>query len=227
MFANPWILAFHLIALFLWVGQLLFLSRFLGYHVKEPAEVQQRLSQLERRMYFYICIPGGFVAILTGVMMLLGVGTQMSPGEALGTYLRPRVEDTPSFWYVTFHLKLVAFVILFSCDLFLGRQISRLATGKLPTSGWGLGLVSGFAAFLPVMALVWLVLAELGVGPSRMIGGVVGMLAGAGVFVLAMKFGATATRARYSMLHGGIAALVVLIVILMLAKPLVSGGSTL
>jgi uncharacterized membrane protein len=227
MFANPWLLAFHLIALFLWVGQLLFLSRFLGYHVKEPAEVQQRLSYLEKRMYVYICVPGGMLAILTGLLMLHGVGTHMTPGEALSTYLKPRVEDVPSFWYVTFHMKLVAFAILFACDLFLGRQIFRLASGNLPKRGWGLGLVCGFATFMPVMTLVWLVLAEFDVGPARMIGGVVGLLAGAGVFVLALKVGATATRARYSMLHGGIAALVVLIVILMLAKPLMSGGNTL
>jgi uncharacterized membrane protein len=228
MEANPWLLAFHLIALFLWVGQLLFLSRFLGYHVQEAPEVQERLSRMEKRMYLYICLPGGVLAIVTGLLMLHGVGTGGNPGEALGWYLKPRTEfGDPSFWYVTFHTKLVAFAILFACDLYLGRQIFKLAAGNPPKKGWGLGLVCGFAYFMPVLLLVWLVLAELGVGPSRPIGMAVGALVGAAMFVLALKVGPKNGRAKFSLLHGGIAAIVVMIVILMLAKPLGFGGSTL
>ncbi|MHC4839636.1 MAG: CopD family protein [Planctomycetota bacterium] len=227
MTANGWILAFHLLALFLWVGQLMFLSRFLGYHVQEPPEVQKRLSNLERRMYTYICVPGGILAITTGLLMLHGTATPhfASVGDALSHYLKPRAPTgQPSFWYVTFHLKLMAVFLLFLCDLYLGRQISNLARGRVPNSAAPFSMLAWLVGMVTGIGLVWSLLAVAGVENARNIGYGAGfVVAGIGAF-LGAKLGKQQTRAKFSMLHGLISLLVMLIVFLVLAKPITHAG---
>ena len=81
---------------------------------------------------------------------------------------------------------------------------------------------------LLVHVTIWLSLSALGVGgPARFVGyaGALLMIAG-GVFG-ARKLGRTDSRAKYMMLHGYTAALVILIVVLVIARPLAHGGSTL
>lgn len=226
--ANGWLLAFHMLALFLWVGQLLFLSRFLGYHVEEPASIQPRLSRLEQRMYLYISVPGAALAALTGLLMLHGAAAPgfESAGVALAYYIKPKLADgTRSFWWVTFHVKLVCVVLLACCDFYLGRQIFRLARGHAPGAPWPTGLLLGAAFAPPTLVAVWLPLALAGVPWPRAIGfGASGVAALAG-FVLGRRLGRADTRLRYSVLHAAIAALVMTIVVLMLAKPLAHGGA--
>lgn len=226
--ANGWLLAFHVLALFLWVGQLLFLSRFLGYHVQEPAAVQARLSRLEQRMYLYICLPGALLAGLTGLLMLHGASAPgfESASAALAYYIKPKLADgTRSFWWVTFHVKLVCVALLVCCDVYLGRQIFRLGRGVAPGASWPTSLLLGAAFAPPALVAVWLPLAAAGVPWPRAIGfGASGVVAVAG-FLVGKRLGRADTRARYSVLHAAIAALVMTIVVLMLAKPLAHGGA--
>jgi uncharacterized membrane protein len=225
MTANGWILALHLLGLFFWIGTLLALSRLLAFHVEQPHELHSRLTPLERRLYFLSAVPGGLLAITAGLLMLHGVGSInfSSPGQALGYYFKPRIESgEPSFWYVTFHVKLVAFTILALCDAWLYRQIGRLSRGT-QGPGWPLGALLALTGILVGLIVVWLPLAAMGVSTARYISyGAALTLAAAG-FVVGRRLGSQPGRARFAALHGAIASLVLLIIVLVLAKPLSFG----
>lgn len=231
MAANPWILTLHLISLFFWLGQLLVMTRLLGFHVQQPSELQQRLSPLEKRMWLMAGAPGALLVLVTGLLMLHGVGSDAfnNPGEALRNYLKPRTPDgAPTFWYITFHIKLVSFTLLALTEAWVGAQIFRLARGEQPKRAWPLATLLGLMAALFGNTVVWLVLAGLGVGPaSRFIGyGAALVSFGAGMFG-GRKLGLADSRAKYSLVHGLVAALLLLIVILVIARPLAYAGHTL
>lgn len=230
MTANPWLLSFHLIALFVWLGQLLYLSRFMGYHVEEAPEVQQRLSRMQKRMYLFIDLPGMILVLVTGMLMLHGVAYVgfADPGEALRFYFAPRTEGgEPSAWYITFHVKMVSFVLLALTDVYVGTQIFRMARGAPAGHGWTLGVVMALICALIGHVSVWLTLSALDVGIARQVGYAFAVAGLVGGFLGGRKLALKDTRAKYSALHGLIAALLMLIVILVVAKPLQFGGTTL
>lgn len=221
MVANPWILTAHLVGLVLWLGTLLVLSRLLVFHTRR-SEPDQALLAFLRRLYFGACVPGGVLTVLAGLLMLHGVGGALGgPGETLKHYFAPRQADgTPSFWYVTFHVKLVAVLLLWLCDLHLYRQIVHLQRGTTPPV-WPLAALTGVAATIAALLLVWLPLGALGVPMPRQIGYAVGLPAGAAAFVAVWKL--PAGRARFAALHGCIAALMLLILVVIVARPFAGG----
>jgi len=223
MAANHWILALHMIGLVTWVGTLLVLSRLLIFHAKQPAESSGPLLAFMRRVYMGSCAPGGLITIVAGLLMLHGVGSQLGgPGAALKHYFSPRLEDgTPSFWYVTFHVKMVSVFLLFLCDMYLLRQLGHLARGTQPKSGWPLAALMGVVATLVVLLLVWLPLGALHVPMPRQIGYFVGLPVGAAAFWAGLKL--KPGRARFVALHACIAALMVLILVVIVAKPFAGG----
>lgn len=231
MAANLWILTFHLLGLFLWLGQLLVMTRLLGFHVQQPPELQQRLSPLMKRMWLAVAAPGALLVLVTGLLMLHGVGSASfsNPGEALRNYLKPRTPDgAPTFWYITFHIKLVSFTLLALTEIWVGAQIFRLARCDQPTRAWPLAALLGLMAALFGNTVVWLALAGAGVGPaSRFIGYGAALLCFAGGFVGGRKLGLGDSRAKYSMVHGLVAALLLLILVLVIARPLAYAGPTL
>jgi uncharacterized membrane protein len=225
MTANPWILAFHLIALFFWLGQLLVLSRLLAFHVESGAEPPPWHKRL-----WWAGLGDGVVVLITGLMMLHGVGYAgfESPGAALGNYLKPKSPDgAATFWYVTFHVKLVSFAMLACAFAWLGAQVFRLARKQAPARVWPLATLLAFAFALPAHVLVWLALSELGVGPARFIGYGAALLGASAGVAAGIKLGRTDTRRKFMAVHGAIAVLMIQIVILMIARPLSYAGSTL
>ena len=90
MTANPWILAFHLIALIFWLGQMLILGRLLAFHV----ESQTELPRWHKRLW-WAGLGDGLAVLVTGLLMLHGVGYAGfdSPGAALGNYLKPKLPE--------------------------------------------------------------------------------------------------------------------------------------
>jgi uncharacterized membrane protein len=224
MTANPWLIAVHIIALFIWVGHLLLTPRVLAYAVSRPETEREPLYRWLRRSW-NVLSPAGLIVVATGLLMLFGVGW---PAEgALGTYLKPRVEGDPSYWYITFHVKLVSAVLLVFWDFWMGAQIFRLTRGEAPKRWWPLAVLVALTGALLVHLTVWLSLSALGVGYSARYVGYVGifLVIGAGVFG-ARKLGRADDRAKYLALHGFTAGLVVLIVILIIARPLSYGGPT-
>ncbi|MCB9894011.1 MAG: hypothetical protein H6839_06175 [Planctomycetes bacterium] len=235
MTANPWLITIHLIALFVWLAHLMVTPRVMAYAVAQPEEARRPLAVWLKRSW-NLSSPAGLVVLVVGLMMLHGVG---KPGAdamvTLGTYLSPRQVDglptwdgDPSYWYITFHVKLVAALILIFCDFWLGAQIYRMARNEPPKGSWALPTLMGLGFSLVANLLAWLVLAWLGFGPSARFIGYVGALGGlVGGILAGRKLGRADTSAKYNAFHGLVAALMVLIVILIIARPLAYGGHTL
>jgi uncharacterized membrane protein len=222
MTANPWILALHLIALFFWLGQMLVLSRVLANEYTEPPSWHKRM--------WLSGLGDGLAVLITGLMLLSGVGYAgfESAGAAIGNYLKPNTaEREPTFWYVTFHVKLVSFTLLACAFAWLGAQIFRMARKQPPARVWPLATLLAFAFALPAHVLVWLSLSGLGVGGARSIGYGAAITGAAAGIMLARKFGRTDNRQKYMIVHGVIAVLMIQIVIMMIAKPLSYAGTTL
>jgi|GEM_PF-815441 len=158
MTPNGWFLAFHLIGLFIYIGGLLNLSRLLGYHVKEEAAVRERLSWMEKRMYFFVTLPGLVIAVVFGLLMLYGVGSGSDLGVA--HYLKPRVQagdvEIPSYWYATFHAKFLLITILVCLDIYMGREIVKLGKGGEPPKAKKFKILHGLMA-LTIISIVILV----------------------------------------------------------------------
>ena len=188
--------------------------------------VEGKKSDLYMMSKKFPTIAGYCVVVATGLLMLFGVGWPAD--NAIGTYLKPRVGDAPSYWYITFHIKLVSAVLLIFWDFWMGAQIFRLARGVEPKRWWPLAVLMALTGALLVHVTIWLSLASLGVGYNARFFGYAGifLMIGAGVFG-ARKLARSDSRGKYMALHGFTAALVILIVILVIARPFSHGGPTL
>jgi putative membrane protein len=71
---RPWLLAFHLLGVVLWMGGLLTLSRVLGYHAREAPSVRPRYTWLEGRLNYLVALPGAVLTVATGVGMAIFYG---------------------------------------------------------------------------------------------------------------------------------------------------------
>src|SRR5688500_4204910 len=105
-----WYLIFHILGFILWMGGLLDMTRILGYHVKEENSVQQRLSWMERRMFFFVATPGMFITLAMGVMLFF------SQGGFQGYLLT-------SAW---FHIKICMVLLLIGVHFLVAKQILSL-----------------------------------------------------------------------------------------------------
>ena len=66
----------HVIGVILWIGGLLFLTRLLGYHMKEVGKPDNRgamevLTRIELRMHHLVVVPGLVLALIGGLWQLL------------------------------------------------------------------------------------------------------------------------------------------------------------
>jgi len=96
----------HVLAVFIWIGNLLALTRLMGYHVKQEAETQKRLAAIYQRMVRFIGVPSMILAITCGVVLLGGLDLSHKPG-----------------W---FHMKLTFLLGLIIADVCVMRQVSQL-----------------------------------------------------------------------------------------------------
>jgi uncharacterized membrane protein len=157
--SHAYIKAFHLIFLFIWLGGLMGLSRFLGYHVREEAPVRAALSRIEKRIYMFVTLPGAIFAIVTGIMLLLGVGhpnTEWSTVDFLRYYIAPHATQN-TFWYVTFHAKLTGVAVLIGCDIFTGMQIFSLAKAPTMPSRVRFSILHGVEALFVIIIVILMV----------------------------------------------------------------------
>lgn len=106
---------FHVLFVFIWVGNLLALSRFMGYHVKEDDHTQERLASLYWRMYHFIGLPSMILAIVLGLVLLKDVDWGYRPG------------------WIHMKLTLVFFMILL--DTVCARLVYRLKEGPDHSKG--------------------------------------------------------------------------------------------
>ena len=101
-----WVKALHLLAVFMWIGTLLSLTRLMGYHVKEDVETQKRLVRIYRRMYLLVQLPSMIVVIVLGLVLIAKLNLDYKPG-----------------W---FHMKLTFVTGLVLCDIACYRCIVGL-----------------------------------------------------------------------------------------------------
>lgn len=97
--------ALHVLCVFIWMGNLLALTRLMGYHVKQDEHTQRSMAKLYKKMYTLVGLPTLVFAILFGIIMLI-----LSPTK-------------PTVW---FHVKMTFFIPLFICDIVCGRYIMQL-----------------------------------------------------------------------------------------------------
>lgn len=100
----------HILFMIIWVGQLLFLTRFLGYSRKTSPEAFKEMIPLCVRMYFYIELPSMLLALSSGILLL--------------------AQKTHLLKMPYFHLKLTLVSLLVLTDLYLGKSVYRLRRGK-------------------------------------------------------------------------------------------------
>ncbi|MBX3461172.1 MAG: hypothetical protein KF696_14600 [Planctomycetes bacterium] len=221
MTANPWLLSIHVISLIVWIGNLLALSGLMAFAARQ--EAPHTLFAFASRGYRTAVMPAGALAILTGLLMLHGVGSTnfASVGEAIRHHLFPRTPQAePSFWYVTFHVKLVAVTVLFLADLWLGISIGRMARGR-NAPAWPLGPLLALTCVLVAMTTTWLLLSSLGMPQGRQVGFALGFALAVPAFWYGRRMH---SPARFDLAGVLIGALALLIVVLVVAKPLAYGA---
>lgn len=66
-----WIKAFHVIFMVTWFAGLFYLPRLFVYHAQSVDEVsRERFKIMERKLYYGIMMPGAFLTIVLGVILL-------------------------------------------------------------------------------------------------------------------------------------------------------------
>ncbi len=73
---RPWVLAFHLLGVVLWMGGVLTFSRVLGYHTREAPSVRPRYTYLEGRLNYLVTIPGAVITLGCGLWLMSIYGMQ-------------------------------------------------------------------------------------------------------------------------------------------------------
>ncbi len=119
------------------------------------------------------------------------------------------------------------FVLLALTDAYIGVQVFRLANEKPVKHAWPLGVIMALSGAMVGHVSVWLTLSALEVGGARYIGYATALIAAVAGFVGGRKLALKDTRAKYSAIHGLVAALLMFIVILVVARPFQQGGPTL
>lgn len=104
-----WFAAFHVVGLVIWLGGLLDLTRLMGYHVKEDVAVQERLSWMEFRMFWFVATPGMLITVIMGLFLFFY-------GGGVETYLKG------AGW---FHAKLTLVCILLVIHFVFGKMLMQ------------------------------------------------------------------------------------------------------
>lgn len=107
-----WSKLLHVFSMVLWMGGLLMLTQMLAWQVRQPAELQERLHPLTRRLFWAATVPG---LVLTWVFGLALVG------------FKPHL-----FQQGWFHGKLGLAVLLTILTLMLGGAVRRVGQDPGP-----------------------------------------------------------------------------------------------
>ena len=68
---TAWLLVFHLLGLFFWIGSLLVVTRILAVHTEESsADARQSLARLEKLLFNQMAHPAAAVVVLAGISLI-------------------------------------------------------------------------------------------------------------------------------------------------------------
>ena len=134
-----WLLFIHVLAVVLYVGGLLTLTRMLGHGVRfESADARASLYRVLKRMYLFVGLPGVFLLVGSGLAMLL---TDPAGNE----YMKQGY----------FHVKLTGVLLVLVADFVLMRKLFAIdPAGAQPKAAifkalhgiTGLGLIAVLVA---------------------------------------------------------------------------------
>lgn len=124
---------FHVLCVFIWIGSLLGLSRFLGYLPREKEEVQRRFILILRRMYLYVDLPAMIAAVISGLVLFFWKGIDIKQG-----------------WL---HMKWTFSFFLIVIDIVLGRTIIGLKGKSVTGRGVKFKIIHGIVALLLIAIL--------------------------------------------------------------------------
>lgn len=123
----------HVLFLFVWIGSLLSLTRFLGYLPQEESLVQTRLAKLCKRIYLFVELPSLILAVVLGLILLIPLKFGPSAG-----------------W---FHMKMTFAVALVICDIICGRFVFKADAGLIPQKAIKYKILHGVTALMLIGAL--------------------------------------------------------------------------
>lgn|SRR3989338_1585351 len=97
-----WVKGFHILAVIMWMGALLYQFQLFAYHNKENALiVQQRFQTMEKRLHFLVAWPACWLTLGTGFWL---------------------ISFAPAIWSQGWlHIKLVFVLVLFLMQFYAGR----------------------------------------------------------------------------------------------------------
>ena len=93
----------HVLFIFVWVGNLLSLTRLLGYHARLDDGAQLKMASIYHRMYRFVGLPSLMLAVLFGAALMI----RLDPEKGI-------------FWFIS---KMAFAVGLIVCDLICGDFI--------------------------------------------------------------------------------------------------------
>jgi putative membrane protein len=125
----------HILGIILWTGGLMNLTRMISFHLQEEVEVQKRLYYIENRIYKFVTLPGLFLTIVAGLMMLT---------SNTGFYMKQP-------W---FHAKLTFVLILLIMTGTFHRKLSELATKHEKQSPVPFKIIHGLTGLMLILILV-------------------------------------------------------------------------
>lgn len=124
----------HVLCIFIWTGNLLSLSRMMGYHVKQNEETQKNLALLYRRMYNFVGLPTMVLAIVFGGILVTTVD-----------------QDQGLLWF----FEKMGFAIgLVVCDVICGQYIAGLNLGPDTSRGIQYKILHGIVGLLLIGVFV-------------------------------------------------------------------------
>ena len=118
----------HLICVFTWIGNIMCLTRLMGYHAKEDAATQAHLARLYRRMYKFVSLPTMGLTILLGIVLM----SNLEKGPGMG-------------WL---HMKLTFVLGMVVVDVICGKEIARLNQGHITGRGVKYKILHGITGLL-------------------------------------------------------------------------------
>lgn len=124
----------HVLCAFIWVGNLLALTRLMGYQVKEDEHTQMRLARIYRRMYQFVGLPTMALTVIFGAILF----SQINLEEGMA-------------WLVC---KIIFAVGIIVCDVICGQFISELNIKPCTGRGIQYKILHGVVGLLLIGVIV-------------------------------------------------------------------------
>jgi uncharacterized membrane protein len=126
---HAWLLAGHLIGVFLWIGGLFAVYWLLRFHAQAPKEVHEKLTLMERSLALMMDL---------GAALAIGCGLGLALGQTPNVFARPGAG-----W---FHIKLTIVVLgVLSVHGMIRARVGKFGRGEVaavPNWLWSLLLAS-------------------------------------------------------------------------------------